>query len=51
MTYIFDFAENRTRPVEWPTWAALGSLWLAFGLLTFFHASLPWWILSRLAAA
>src|SRR6185295_3332781 len=50
MTSILDFAESRTRPVEWPTWAALCSLWLAFGLLTFFHASLPWWILTPVGA-
>jgi fatty acid desaturase len=45
MVSILDFTECRTRPVEWPTWVALGTLWLSFGLLTFFHASLPWWIL------
>jgi len=45
MVSILDFTECRTRPVEWPTWVALSALWLSFGLLTFFHASLPWWIL------
>jgi fatty acid desaturase len=50
MTSILDFAESRTRPLEWPTWAALASLWLAFGLLTFFNASLPWWILTPVGA-
>jgi fatty acid desaturase len=50
MVSILDFAESRTRPVEWPTWATLSALWLTFGLVTFFHASLPWWILTPVGA-
>ena len=50
MISILDFAESRNRPVEWPTYAALSVLWLGFGLLTFFHAGLPWWILTPAGA-
>jgi fatty acid desaturase len=50
MSSIYDFAENRSRPMEWPTWFALAALWLSFGLLTFFHASLPWWVVTPLGA-
>ena len=46
MSPIFDFADSRARPVEWPTWLALAGLWAAFGLLTYFHANLPWWIVT-----
>lgn len=50
MSSIFEFADSKRRPVEWPTWFALGGLWLAFGLLTTFHASLPWWIVTPAGA-
>ena len=50
MSSIFDFADSRPRPVEWPTWLALGGLWLAFGLLTYFHGDLPWWIVTPIGA-
>lgn len=50
MVSVLDFADSRPRPIEWPTWLALGGLWLGFGLLTFFHASLPWWIVTPAGA-
>jgi fatty acid desaturase len=50
MISVLDFADSRPRPIEWPTWLALGGLWLGFGLLTFFHASLPWWIVTPAGA-
>jgi fatty acid desaturase len=50
MSSIFDFADSRPRPVEWPTWLALAGLWLAFGALTYFNATLPWWIVTPVGA-
>lgn len=50
MVSVLDFADSRPRPIEWPTWLALGGLWLGFGLLTFFHANLPWWIVTPAGA-
>ena len=47
---IAEFTENRSRPIEWPTWIAIAGLWLAFGALTYFHADLPWWILTPIGA-
>lgn len=36
---------NRRRPnVEWPTLAVAAAIYGGFGLLTWFHAALPWWV-------
>jgi fatty acid desaturase len=37
-------ARDRRRP-EWPTFLVLAGLYGAFGLLTWFHDVLPWWLL------
>jgi fatty acid desaturase len=50
MNSIFDYADTRPRPVEWPTWLALGVFWLCFAGLTLFHNGLPWWIVTPLGA-
>ena len=31
---------------EAPTWAVLAAIYAGWGLLTWFHASLPWWVLA-----
>jgi len=36
--------------VEWPTLALFGAVYVAFGLLTWFHASLPLWLFIPLGA-
>ena len=40
-------ADNR-RAIEWPTVALALGVYLAFGLLTWFHDALPWWLLLAL---
>ena len=32
-------------PIEWPTLAVAGGIYLLFGLLTWHHDLLPWWLL------
>lgn len=36
--------------IEWPTLAVAAALYGAFGLVTWFHAALPWWLLLPLGA-
>jgi fatty acid desaturase len=50
MSSIFDFADSRPRPVEWPTWLALAGVYALFATLTFFHGGLPWWLLTPVGA-
>jgi fatty acid desaturase len=50
MSSIFDFADSRPRPIEWPTWCAIFGLWAGFGLITYLHASLPWWVVTPAGA-
>jgi fatty acid desaturase len=38
------------RGLEWPTLLLIAGFWLAFGLITWFHAALPWWLLTPLGA-
>ena len=33
------------RPIEWPTLAVAALVYASFGLLTWFHEALPWWLL------
>lgn len=41
----------RTAPaIEWPTVLLIGATYLAFGLLTWFHAAVPWWAFIPLGA-
>jgi fatty acid desaturase len=40
----------RKRPVEWPTVAVIAIVYLVLGLLTWHHASLPWWIILPVGA-
>ncbi|MDP4824154.1 MAG: fatty acid desaturase, partial [Aestuariivirgaceae bacterium] len=42
---VYDGARDRARAMEWPTLALISALWVAFGLLTFFHAAIPLWLL------
>src|SRR5262249_10801369 len=39
---------QRWRRVEWPTIALAGGIYAAFAILTWFQASIPWWILMPL---
>lgn len=39
---------GRRRAVEWPTLGLALGIYAAFGLLTWFHATLPWWLLLAL---
>jgi fatty acid desaturase len=50
MTSIFDYADSRPRPFEWPTWLALAGLWVAFAAVTYYHAALPWWFVTPVGA-
>jgi fatty acid desaturase len=50
MSSIFDFADSRPRPVEWPTWLALAGVYLTFGIVTYFHAELPLWVVTPIGA-
>jgi len=42
-------ALRRKSRVEWPTLAVLAGVYAGFGLLTWFHESLPWWLLAPVA--
>ena len=50
MQPIAEFTESRSRPIEWPTWIAIAGLWLVFAALIYFHAELPWWVLTPVGA-
>ena len=44
---MVNAAPNRAhgeRPVEWPTVAVAAVIYATFALLTWFHASVPWWV-------
>lgn len=43
-------AGTRKRAVEWPTLGVAAAIYGAFGLLTWYHALLPWWLLLPLGA-
>lgn len=36
------------RPIGWPTFAVAAVIYVGFGLVTWFHAALPWWLLAVL---
>ena len=36
--------------IEWPTVALILATYLCFGLLTWFHAAVPWWAFIPLGA-
>jgi len=38
------------RRIEWPTLAVAAIIYLSFGLLTWFYAALPWWVVLPLGA-
>jgi fatty acid desaturase len=40
----------RKRPVEWPTVGVIALVYLVLGLLTWNHASLPWWLILPVGA-
>lgn len=40
----------RKRPVEWPTIGLTALVYLVLGLLTWHHASLPWWLILPVGA-
>ncbi len=42
-------SKRRRRPIEWPTLALVIGVYLAFGLLTWFHADIPLWLFLPLA--
>ncbi|HET8727403.1 MAG TPA: fatty acid desaturase [Alphaproteobacteria bacterium] len=35
---------RRHRAIEWPTWAVAASVYVGWGLVTWFHAALPLWL-------
>jgi fatty acid desaturase len=39
---------TRFGSIEWPTIGLAAALYLAFGLLTYFYAVVPWWLLAAL---
>jgi fatty acid desaturase len=39
-----------SRPIEWPTLAVIGLVYGVLGLLVWFHASLPWWVILPIGA-
>jgi fatty acid desaturase len=43
-------AKELSREVEWPTVVLIGAVYLVLGLLVWFHASLPWWIIMAVGA-
>lgn len=43
-------ARDRTREIEWPTVALIAAVYLVLGLLVWFHASLPWWLILPVGA-
>lgn len=43
--------ESTPARVEWPTLAVAAAMYAGYGLLTVFHAALPWWLLAPLGAA
>ena len=46
LTQVRDLSNHRTASrVEWPTLFVAAIIYLLFGLVTWFHASLPWWVL------
>ncbi|MDP9139151.1 MAG: fatty acid desaturase [Pseudomonadota bacterium] len=47
---IFDYSNTQSRSFEWQTWAAIVAFWIAFGLLTWHWALLPWWLLCPIGA-
>jgi fatty acid desaturase len=50
MSSIFDFADSRPRPVEWPTWLALAGVYAIFGIITYFHGELLLWVVIPVGA-
>lgn len=34
-----------SRRIEWPTWVVILAIYGGWGLVTWFHAALPWWLL------
>lgn len=40
---------DRRRTIEWPTVALAGTVYLLFGLLTWWHDVLPWWVIFPVA--
>jgi fatty acid desaturase len=47
---VSNSSTGDSRRLEWPTLLVLAATYGAFGLLTWFHASLPWWLLLPLGA-
>lgn len=42
--------KEHSRPVEWPTVALIAAVYLVLGLIVWFHASLPWWVILPVGA-
>jgi len=43
-------AADRRPPVDWPTLGVAVGVYVAFGLLTWYHSALPWWLVLPLGA-
>jgi fatty acid desaturase len=41
---------SRSRPIEWPTVMLIAANYLALAAVLYFHAALPWWLVSALGA-
>lgn len=48
-TLGIDSIWHQVRRIEWPTLAVIATTYSAFGLLTWFHDALPWWLILPLA--
>ena len=42
--------KEHSREIEWPTVALIAAVYLVLGLLVWFHASLPWWVILPVGA-
>jgi fatty acid desaturase len=47
---ILDYSNTQARSFEWQTWAVILAFWVAYGLLTWHWAALPWWLLTPIGA-
>lgn len=45
-----DGVVSTRNAIEWPTVLLIAGLWVSFGLLTWYHAMLPWWLLMPVGA-
>lgn len=49
-TLMSETASFSRRRIEWPTIGLIAACYLTIGLLTWYHASLPWWVIMPFGA-